>query len=133
LVALWREALLAQKVLAGKTRGYTKHPQLERFKAHSKPLAAIGAYLAEVKKEAVHRGYRFSDNKIIEIPTRKVKMPVATGQLAFELRHLKKKLANRDSELLKKVARVKKAHAHPVFAVKKGKMECWEKTGKKRA
>jgi len=26
LVALWREALLAQKVLRGKTRGYKFHP-----------------------------------------------------------------------------------------------------------
>jgi hypothetical protein len=28
LVALWREALLAQAVLRGKTRGYKHHPQL---------------------------------------------------------------------------------------------------------
>jgi len=133
LVALWREALLAQKVLAGKTRGYKKHPQLERFKAHSRPLAAIGAYLDEVRKEAVRRGYRFSGNKITEVPARKVKMPVAAGQLAFELRHLKKKLAKRDQISLKKLARVKKAQAHPVFAAMKGKAESWEKAGKKRA
>jgi len=31
LVALWREALLAQKVLQGKTKGYRHHPQLIRF------------------------------------------------------------------------------------------------------
>ena len=31
LVALWREALLAQAVLLGHTRGYTRHPQLQRF------------------------------------------------------------------------------------------------------
>lgn len=28
LVALWREGLLAQAVLAGQTRGYKRHPQL---------------------------------------------------------------------------------------------------------
>ena len=33
LVAGWREALLAQKVLEGLTRGYTRHPQLERLRA----------------------------------------------------------------------------------------------------
>jgi hypothetical protein len=33
LVALWREALLAQAVLAGRTRGYTRHPQLARSAA----------------------------------------------------------------------------------------------------
>ncbi len=32
LVALWREALLAQAVLAGRTRGYRHHPQLARFR-----------------------------------------------------------------------------------------------------
>jgi hypothetical protein len=32
LVALWREALLAQKVLQGATRGYRHHPQLARFR-----------------------------------------------------------------------------------------------------
>jgi Pyrimidine dimer DNA glycosylase len=31
LVALWREALLAQAVLRGRTRGYRHHPQLARF------------------------------------------------------------------------------------------------------
>jgi hypothetical protein len=31
LTACWREALLAQKVLTGVTRGYRRHPQLERF------------------------------------------------------------------------------------------------------
>ena len=33
LTGLWREALLAQAVLAGLTRGYRSHPQLLRFRA----------------------------------------------------------------------------------------------------
>ena len=37
LVALWREALLAQKVLTGATRGYRNHPQLERLKGVTVP------------------------------------------------------------------------------------------------
>ena len=32
LVALWREALLAQAVLRGRTNGYVHHPQLQRFR-----------------------------------------------------------------------------------------------------
>ena len=40
LVALWREGLLAQKVLVGKTKGYKNHPQLERFKKHKDRLKA---------------------------------------------------------------------------------------------
>lgn len=44
LVALWREALLAQAVLAGETKGYRNHPQLERFRAGARPAALIAEY-----------------------------------------------------------------------------------------
>ena len=37
LVALWREALPAQKVLRGATRGYKHHPQLRRFSGLAEP------------------------------------------------------------------------------------------------
>ena len=39
LVACWRESLLAQKVLAGQTVGYIRHPQLARFRVLDDPLA----------------------------------------------------------------------------------------------
>src|SRR5215469_13636323 len=58
LVALWREALLAQKVLQGRTRGYRHHPQLFRFQATRNPAATIASYLAVVHEESVRRGYR---------------------------------------------------------------------------
>ncbi|MFN3505685.1 MAG: pyrimidine dimer DNA glycosylase/endonuclease V, partial [Caldimicrobium sp.] len=45
LVALWREALLARKVLIGETSGYRNHPQLVRFKRSASPLDAINRYL----------------------------------------------------------------------------------------
>ncbi|HET7712421.1 MAG TPA: pyrimidine dimer DNA glycosylase/endonuclease V, partial [Thermoanaerobaculia bacterium] len=45
LVALWREALLAQAVLTGRTRGYTRHPQLERFTGQQNRAGAIADYL----------------------------------------------------------------------------------------
>ena len=38
LLGLWRESLLAQKVLLGKTKGYKNHPQLIRFKRTSDPI-----------------------------------------------------------------------------------------------
>ena len=44
LVALWREGLLAQKVLKGETRGYINHPQLNRFNSKRDPIGAIGRY-----------------------------------------------------------------------------------------
>jgi hypothetical protein len=42
LTACWREALLAQKVLTGGTRGYRRHPQLERFLPGSALAAQAG-------------------------------------------------------------------------------------------
>ena len=89
LVALWREALLAQAVLAGKTRGYKHHPQLERFRASKAPMKAIGAYLGEVQKEAKRRGYRFDKGKIMFPKKSAEKMPVTEGQLEYEWLHLR--------------------------------------------
>ena len=63
-VALWREALLAQKVLRGKTRGYRHHPQLRRFSPLADPPAALATYLAEVHAEATRRGYKFNAERI---------------------------------------------------------------------
>lgn len=37
LIAGWREGLLAQAVLLGRTKGYRNHPQLDRFRAHRDP------------------------------------------------------------------------------------------------
>lgn len=68
LVALWREALLAQKVLAGATLGYRRHPQLTRFSETADPLDAIAAYLGGVHRESTERGYRFDVERIIRGP-----------------------------------------------------------------
>ena len=65
LVALWREALLAQAVLKGETKGYTKHPQLTRFLEAEDSLKAIGAYLHLILIEAIERGYKFQKGKTI--------------------------------------------------------------------
>ena len=82
LVALWREALLAKAVLRGETRGYTNHPQLERFKAHAHPRLAINSYLAAVHAEATRRGYAFDRSKLG--PIRPVEpMTVSSAQLAL--------------------------------------------------
>jgi hypothetical protein len=125
LVALWREALLAQKVLAGATRGYRNHPQLERFKRQAEPLAAIAAYLSEVQREATRRGYRFDAGKIA--PHGKVpRIKVHDGQIAFELRHLGAKLKARDPAALDRLPA--EPETHPLFRVVRGEIEEWEVT-----
>ena len=91
LIACWRETLLAQKVLAGLTRGYTRHPQLDRFRALADPLAGIGAYLAGLADEATRRGYRF-DRTRITTPGATAALTVTRGQLDVEAGHLLAKL-----------------------------------------
>lgn len=125
LVALWRETLLAQKVLAGQTRGYRNHPQLDRFKCQPDPLAAIGAYLRAVQQEAARRGYCFDAGKIL-CAEEAGQIPVTTGQVAYELAHLKAKLKLRDPAAYERLARVTSPCAHPLFDVVEGGIEAWE-------
>jgi hypothetical protein len=63
-VALWREALLAQAVLLGPTKGDLNHPQLIRFRPQACPATAINSYLWAVSSEAAARGYAFDLAKL---------------------------------------------------------------------
>ena len=60
LLAVWREGLLAKKVLTGKTKGYKNHPQLKRFKNSEYPVQVINQYLSAVYLESLTRGYHFN-------------------------------------------------------------------------
>jgi hypothetical protein len=126
LLALWREALLAQKVLQGQTRGYRHHPQLARFRQQPDPLATIAGYLWAVQQEAQRRGYRFRAEKIVSPPT-KSQIPVTRGQLAYEQRHLADKLRVRDPERLAALEGSEPPVPHPLFVVVPGPVEPWEK------
>src|SRR5690348_4205652 len=107
LVALWREGLLAQAVLAGKTKGYKHHPQLKRFKECRNPRAAIATYLREVQVEASRRGYNFDAKKIGRGKVRAKSLKVTRGQLQYEWAHLRRKLKTRDPKRRKEHARIK--------------------------
>jgi len=126
LIALWREALLAKAVLRGETKGYRHHPQLERFRAHPAPRSAINAYLAAVHDEATRRGYAFDRSKISRLRS-VAPIPVTGGQLAFEWRHLMKKLAIRNRPLYLQLAGTRRAECHPLFRRVHGAIEIWEK------
>ncbi len=127
LVALWREGLLAKAVLEGKTNGYTKHPQLERFKKHKAPIKAINAYLTEVLIEAQLRGYSFDETKI-DFQSASKEIEISSQQLKYEFNHLLKKLKLRDKSLHKKLKKTQRIIPHPLIKSKKGKIESWEKT-----
>lgn len=125
LTALWREALLAQKVLMGQTEGYKNHPQLLRFRQHPEPLGAIAAYLNGVHRESVLRGYRFDKQKIIAEPS-VIGIICTDGQLAYELAHLKEKLKQRDKKKYEEIREVRIAQANPMFSIIRGSTESWE-------
>jgi len=126
LLALWREALLAQAVLAGKTRGYGSHPQLERFKRTRDPLAAIGAYLRHIYSESARRGYSFDSSKILR-PKGRIKLSVTRGQIDYEVKHLAGKLKKREPARHRLLVNSKRVHPNPIFSITAGQVERWEK------
>ena len=126
LVALWREGLLAQAVLAGKTKGYKHHPQLNRFKEHRRPRAAIASYLREVQAEATRRGYGFDAKKIGQGKVRTKSLKVTRGQLEYEWVHLKRKLKTRDPRRHRQQAGIKFPKPHELFRTTRGPVADWE-------
>ena len=129
LVALWREGLLAQKVLGGGTKGYRNHPQLIRFKACHDPVTAIRRYLLEVYKEAQARGYAFDRSKIGALDKRlNKKIEVRAGQVRYEYKLLQQKIMRRDTERFLRLPEEKALGVNAVFKVVEGGIEAWEKT-----
>lgn len=125
LVALWREALLAQAVLGGQTRGYTRHPQLVRFRDSPSPMASIASYLQSVQTEATRRGYRFDATKIIS-ERKAAPIAVTRGQLEYEWAHLVAKLRLRDPSWLENFSSLARPQAHPLFQIVPGPVADWE-------
>ena len=126
LLALWREGLLAQKVLRGKTRGYRHHPQLIRFRNHSNPVAAIATYLAAIQREATRRGYQFDTTKITTRRTTR-KITETHGQLHYEWKYLYRKLQKRAGAAATQALIKTKPTAHPFFRIVAGPVQPWEK------
>ena len=126
LVALWREGLLAQAVLRGRTNGYLHHPQLQRFRAQPSPLGAIADYLRCVHAEAVNRGYAFAARKVSRA-SGSGPIVVTRGQVEHEWLHLMMKLSKRDAEARVRLERVKCPQSHPIFRIVPGGVEAWEK------
>lgn len=126
LVALWREALLAQKVLRGETRGYRNHPQLSRFKESDEPQATIAAYLVSVHTESLARGYKFDASKIGS-HRYQGRLAETEGQLGYEWEHLKRKLRQRAPDMYQQMKDIVKPTPHPLFEIIPGEVRSWEK------
>ena len=128
LVAVWREGLLARAVLRGATRGYTRHPQLARFRACRRPVTALDTYLAAVCDEAERRGYRFDRGKLGRGRTRR-RLAVTRAQVGFEWTHLRGKLRRRAAAHWRLVCAGRRPACHPLFRVVPGPVAVWERGG----
>lgn len=137
LIACWREALLAQKVLQNKMKAYKNHPQLDRFKIKD-GLLFLSVYLWQLHQEAIYnRKYNFDYQRILYSLNQIKKiyykqLTITDSQLAYEFKHLQKKLEKRDvnkyqenNELF--IYANGKIEANPVFRIIEGDIEKWEK------
>ena len=128
LGAQWREGLLAQKVTEGKTKGWRNHPQLDRFKYHSKPMEAVGFYLKGLHVESLRRGYNYNYSKIL-FPDAVVDLIDLTfGQLQYEFNLLQGRLKVRSPEKYEENKEIKELQAHKLFNIVPGLPEKWEKS-----
>jgi hypothetical protein len=131
LNALWREGLLAQAVLLGRTKGWTKHPQLIRFKNHNKPIHALGFYLLKIYEESCRRGYKYSKIKITQPENEVDPIEVTSRQLIYEFHILIERLNKRSPEKYQEIIQLVKTNhldTHPLFIVVEGEVEFWEKS-----
>lgn len=129
LIALWREGLLARKVLLGQTKGYTHHPQLIRFRETENPIQTIDAYLKAVHDEAVRRGYNFDLSKISPCegqPPPLLLLP--DKQLEHEFYHLLTKLQKRSPRQYSLLYQTTSILPHPLFLIFQGDISSWEKS-----
>lgn len=144
LLAVWREGLLAQRVLLGKTKGYKNHPQLERFKnvynpkPFLNPLFYLGSYLYNIWEEADKRKFKFDKTKIKYCADKSFKMQVTQGQVKYEFQHLQNKLQYRCINkywnnittiyvIEDKINTYREPLSNPLFEVVEGDIEKWEK------
>ncbi len=126
LVALWRESLLARAVLRNETRGYRHHPQLLRFQSHATPRLAINAYLNSIFVEAESRGYAFNRQKAGPVRA-SARIESTSGQLDYEWRHLLGKLIVRSPALYNRWRTMASPAPHPLFSIRRGATESWER------
>ncbi len=89
------------------------------------PVSAIAAYLRPVVDEADKRGYNFNRNKIVNTDF-SGKIPVTSGQIEYEFKHLLGKLERRNPDLYERLRMVKDIEFHPLLQKVCGNVEAWE-------
>jgi len=131
LNGVWREGLLAQAVLLGKTTAWKNHSHLTRFKNHEQPISAIGFYLLKIHEEADNRGYKYNKSRILNSFENVNPINVTEGQLKYEFKLLLERLENRDPPRYKIFDLNQREiipRPHPLFLPIEGDVEPWEKS-----
>jgi len=132
LNGVWREGLLAQSVILGKTKGWKNHPQLIRFKNENNPIETIGYYLLKIYKESLRRGYKYDKTKIVKPSGKKRLIAITEGQIKYEYKVLKERIKKRAStkyvEIMKQEGNDQCPKPHPLFKIVEGDVEQWEKS-----
>lgn len=134
LVALWREALLAQKIILGETESYKNHPQMTRFLQAEHPVVAISYYLKSILRTAASRGYKFKASLIRATSTQNLEIPIIgcnTGQIDYERALLIHKIKTRqggpDLVYLRRLLQEVNPHLSEIFRCRTGGIESWER------
>ncbi len=107
--------------------GYSRHPQLERFRNNPSPSDAICLFLSGIADEADTRGYTFNRDKILSAGRLAGLIPVTTGQLEYEWRHLRAKLEKRSPAVAALWDGIGLPAPHPLFTVIEGPIASWER------
>jgi hypothetical protein len=126
LGGLWREALLAQRIVAGRTAAYRNHPQARRVLEQPDPWGAIHDYLIGVWEEGHRRGYEYKRIRILP-HAGSHPMEVPRGQIEYEAALLRKKLEARNPLYLDGLPRPGCALPHPSVVVVEGGIAWWER------
>jgi hypothetical protein len=126
LGGLWREALLAQRVVEGRTAAYRSHPQARRVLEQPDPWGAIHDYLVGVWEEGHRRGYAYDRSRISEHAGGHT-MAVPRGQMEYEMALLTVKLEGRSPGQLCHLPAMEDIVPHPSIRVVEGGIAAWER------
>lgn len=126
LSGLWGEGIMARNALLGIKKGYANHPQLERFKKQENPIIFIDTYLLNIYNESIERNYNFNREKF-GFNFTDFQIDVTDGQVAYEFKHLMRKLKIRDTNKYRELKTIEFPDVNSVFRVVTGDIETWER------